>query len=336
MVSISLDDGFSALVVGLGSIGMRHLENLRRLGCGRIGVFRSRRAPLHRPLDLTDVAIHYEFDGALERGYDAAIICNPTSLHTEFATRAAASGCHLYVEKPVSNTLENTDELLRNVNRNALVAAVGCQFRFHPNLTAIKGWLDEELIGRVLGVHVDTGEYLPGWHSWEDYRQGYAARQDLGGGVILTLIHEIDYLYWLLGPLKPVNAFGGTSGALDLAVEDHLTGVLLSESGAPVTLHIDYLQRPPCRQMKIVGSRGTIEWDYYLETAKAVVDGELKEESRVPEGWERNDLFLAIMSDFLDAVRVGGTPRVPLEDGVETLRIALELKTQLPSEAGVH
>ena len=330
-----LDAGFSALVVGLGSVGMRHLENLRRLGCRRIGVFRSRNAPLHRPLDLTDVAVHYEFDEALERGYDAAVICNPTSLHTEFASRAAASGCHLYVEKPISNTLENTDELARNVKRNGLVAAVGCQFRFHPNLTAIEQWLGEEVIGRVLGVHVDTGEYLPGWHSWEDYREGYAAREDLGGGVVLTLIHEIDYLYWLLGPLHPVSAFGGTSGVLDLAVEDHLTAMLLTKSGVPVTLHVDYLQRPPCRRMKIVGSRGTVEWDYYLGTASAVVDGKLKEGSSVPKGWERNDMFLAIMSDFLDAVRAGRTPRVPLEDGVETLRIALELKAQLPSGAGV-
>jgi len=336
MGSTELDAGFSALVVGLGSIGMRHLENLRRLGCRRIGVFRSRRAPLHRPLDLTGVAIHYDFDEALERGYDAVVICNPTALHTEFATRAAAASCHLYVEKPVSNTLANTDELVRTVQRNGLVAAVGCQFRFHPNLTAIKGWLDEDVIGRALSVHVDTGEYLPGWHSWEDYRKGYAAREDLGGGVVLTLIHEIDYLYWLLGGLKPVNAFGGTSGALDLAVEDHLTAMLVSEVDAPVTLHIDYLQRPPCRRMKIVGSRGTIEWDYYLETASAVVDGKLKEESGVPEGWERNDLFLAIMSDFLDAVRVGRTPRVPLQDGIETLRIALELKAQIPSRTGVH
>ena len=206
-------------------------------------------------LDLTGVAIHYDFDEALERGYDAVVICNPTALHTEFATRAAAASCHLYVEKPVSNTLANTDELVRTVQRNGLVAAVGCQFRFHPNLTAIKGWLDEDVIGRALSVHVDTGEYLPGWHSWEDYRKGYAAREDLGGGVVLTLIHEIDYLYWLLGGLKPVNAFGGTSGALDLAVEDHLTAMLVSEADAPVTLHIDYLQRPPCRRMKIVGSR---------------------------------------------------------------------------------
>ena len=323
-------------MVGLGSIGLRHLENLRQLGCGRIGAFRSRHRPLFRPVDLDGVTVHYDFDQALEQGYDAAVICNPTSLHLEYARRAVASGCHLYVEKPVSNTLESTDELVRDVKRNGLVATVGCQFRFHPNLTAIKRWLDEELIGRVLGVHVDTGEYLPDWHSWEDYREGYAARDDLGGGVVLTFIHEIDYLYWLLGPLHPVNAFGGTSGLLDLAVEDHLTGMLLTDVGVPVTLHIDYLQRPPCRRMKIVGSRGTIEWDFYLGTANAVVDGKLKEESNVPEGWGRNDLFLAIMSDFLDAVRVGGAPRVPLQDGIETLRIALELKAHLTSRAGVR
>ena len=326
MASPETASDLGALVVGLGSIGVRHLENLRRLGCGRLGAFRSRQRALHKAVDLDDVAMHYDFGEALDGGYDLVVVANPTALHMEYARRAAEAGCSLYIDKPLSHTLEDTDDLLRVVNEKALVVTVGCQLRFHPNLMAVKGWLEAGLVGRPLGVQVDTGEYLPEWHPWEDYREGYAAREDLGGGVALTLIHEIDLLYWLLGPLQVVNAFGGRSGALELDVEDHLTATLLSREDVPVSLHMDYLQRPPCRRMKIVGSRGSIEWDYYTGLASVTVDGAVREESRVPESWDRNDLFLGIMSDFLDSVRAGRASRVPLEDGIETLRIALALK----------
>lgn len=333
MVNTKLLSQLRVLVVGLGSIGVRHLTNLRRLGCGHVGAFRSLKRPLHKPVDLSGVALYDDFDKALRQGYDAVVVCNPTSLHLEYAQRAAETGCHLYVEKPLSDTLENIDELLQTVRKNKLVVMVGCQFRFHPNLITVKRWLGQKLIGRLLSVQVDTGEYLPGWHPWEDYRASYAARQDLGGGVILTLIHEIDYLYWLLGPLRPLDTLGGISGALEVDVEDHMTSMLLSHEHVPVMLHMDYLQKPPCRQMKIIGNHGVIEWDYYQGIARLMLDGELKETSELPPNWERNDLFLAIMSDFLESVCQGRVPRVPLEDGIETLRIALELKAQLARQS---
>jgi len=324
------------LLVGLGSVGVRHLENLRKLGCGQIGVYRSRRRPLHKPLDLSQVAIYDDFGEALGAGYDAVVICNPTSLHMEYAQQSADAGCHIYVEKPLSNSLENTKQLLHTVRKNSLVAVVGCQFRFHPNLGAIKRWLGQTAIGRLLSIQVDVGEYLPDWHPWEDYRDSYAARDALGGGVILTLIHEIDYLYWLLGPLHPVCSFGGISGALDLDVEDYVTSMLFSQSAAPVVLHLDYLQRPACRRMKIIGSHGVIDWDYYQGAARLTVDGAPKEMATLPPGWERNHLFLAIMADFLDAICEGCTPRVPLDEGIETLRITLELKDQFTRKTGTR
>jgi len=333
MTNTKLLSQLRVLVVGLGSIGVRHLTNLHRLGCGYVGAFRSLKRPLHKSIDLTGVALYDDFDVALRQGYDAVVVCNPTSLHIEYALRAAEVGCHLYIEKPISNSLEKTDVLLEMVRKNKLVVMVGCQLRFHPNLITVKGWLEQDLVGRVLSVQVNTGEYLPGWHPWEDYRAGYAARRDLGGGVILTLIHEIDYLYWFLGPLRPLDTIGGNSGALEVDVEDHVTSMLLSHEHVPVMLHIDYLQQPPCRQMKIIGSHGVIEWDYYQGTARLVEDGELKETSNLTQKWERNDLFLGSMVDFLESICERRQPRVPLEDGIETLRIALELKAQLGDQS---
>ena len=318
-----------ALVVGLGSIGVRHLDNLRRLGCGHLGVLRTRKAPLHKPVELSGVTIYEDFEHALAQGYDAVVICNPTSMHLEYAQRAAEAGCHLYLEKPVSHTLDNTARLRDTVRKNGLTVMVGCQLRFHPNLTAVKRWLDSDAIGHVLSVQVDTGEYLPDWHPWEDYRASYASRPDLGGGVVLTFIHEIDFLSWLLGPLTPICSFGGISGSLELDVEDHVASMLVTSAGVPVMLRMDYLQRPPCRSLKIVGARGTMHWDYYAGIARLTVNGRVRGESHLPATWDRNDLFVAAMSDFLDSVCDHRTSRVPLEDGIETLCTALEIRKQL-------
>ncbi len=317
------------MVVGLGSVGIRHLNNLRKLGCGKVGVFRALNRPLHDSVDLENVLIHKDFTEALSHGYDAVVICNPTSLHLEVAIPAAEAGCHLYIEKPVSNTLDKTDELYKTIQKNNLKVMIGYQFRFHPNLNHIKNWLDQKCIGRIISVHVDTGEYLPGWHPWEDYRKSYAARNALGGGVILTTIHDIDYLYWLFGPLHTLGAIGGVSGYLDLDVEDYMSAFLLSKDSIPVFLHIDYLQRPPCRRMKIIGNCGFIEWDYYSGKAYLSVDGELRETSELEAGWNRNDLFMSIMHDFLGSICNGYVPRVSFKDGMETLKIALEIKSRL-------
>ncbi len=186
---------FRVLVVGLGSIGIRHLANLRQLGCRHLGALRVRNKALHKPIDLSGVSVHVELDDALRAGYDAVVVSNPTSEHVD-------------VEKPVSQALAGTDNLLETVRSKNLVAMVGCQLRFHPNLIAIKHWLEQGSAGRILSGRVDTGEFLPTWHPWEDYRESYAARRELGGGVILTLIHEVDYLYWLFGELLPMNSIG--------------------------------------------------------------------------------------------------------------------------------
>ena len=102
MESIDLKRQLKILIVGLGSVGLRHLKNLRKLGFHRLGVFRSKNRPPHQPVDLSDVNIHTDFKEALAQCYDAAVICNPTALHLEYALRAAEAGCHLYIEKPVS------------------------------------------------------------------------------------------------------------------------------------------------------------------------------------------------------------------------------------------
>jgi len=278
---------------------------------------------------LREVTFYDTYEKALEQRFDAIIICNPTVYHLNFAIPAAKAGCHLYIEKPLSHSMDGVDELLLWVRRNRLKVTVGYQLRFHPNILAIQRWIESERIGELLAVHAEIGEYLPNWHPWEDYRDSYAARRELGGGVVLTQIHEIDYLLWLFGPLQVINAFGGNSGALEINVEDHAACLMLMGDRCPVFLQMDYLQNPPRRNLKIVGSHGVITWDYHQGSAQLWAHGQIADLSEVPADWERNDLFMGILKNFLNAVHTSEQCQATLEDGIRSLKVALDIKNRL-------
>lgn len=319
----------SVLIVGLGSVGYRHLSNLISLGCRNIGAVRTRNRTIPPAEIHQNVKLYANLGDALNEGYDAVIISNPTAFHMDTALKAARSGCHLYIEKPISHNTDNADELFGLIKQQGLTAVVGCQFRFHPHLIAIRSWMKNKKIGNVIHIHVDTGEYLPLWHPWEDYRDSYASRKELGGGVILTLIHELDYLHWIFGPLKSVAAIGGKSGRLDVDVEDHVTSLFETDNQIPITMHLDFIQQPACRKMKIIGNDGIIEWDSNRHTTILSVDGRVEENLCLPEDWDRNNLFVSAMDSFLQAIKGEIPPKTTIEDGLEVLEAALKIKSIL-------
>jgi predicted dehydrogenase len=177
-------------------------------------------------------------------------------------------------------------------------------------------------MGRPVAVRAHWGEYLPAWHPWEDYRKSYTARSDLGGGVALTLTHPLDYLRWLLGEVESVWGFSGRQGDLELDVEDTAEIGMQFTGGAVASVHLNYLQRPPRHRMEIVCTEGTIEWDnasgavrFYRSSTDAW------ESFLTPVGFDRNDLFLAELRNFLDVARGLEEPRCTLRDGIEAVRI---------------
>jgi predicted dehydrogenase len=278
------------------------------------------------------VHVHADLDEALRLGPQAVFICNPSSLHVSVALKAAAAGCHLFIEKPLSNDLVGVEELIRVVREKKTVGLVGYQLRFHPCLQRLKAILQEDLIGRVLAARVEVGEYLPGWHRYEDYRQMYASRADLGGGVILSQIHELDYLYWLFALPRRVFTVGGHYSSLEIDVEDVASSVMeFRTSGRPfaVHLHQDYVQRPAARGCMVLGDAGKVVVDLRaLTIMRYDVDGQLAEHHDFT-GLERNQLFFDEMNHFLACLRGETRPLVSLEDGRQSLRMALAAREAL-------
>jgi predicted dehydrogenase len=314
------------LLAGFGSIGRRHFHNLLALGERDIVVYHTQHSTLPGE-ELAGFAVESDLRAALAYQPDAVIIANPTALHLEVAIPAAQCGSHLLIEKPLSHSLARLEELKLAVEHNHCQVLVGYQFRFHPSLQQLKKLLDQGAIGQPVSARAHWGEYLPNWHPWEDFKKGYAARLELGGGVVLTLSHPLDYLRWLLGEVESLQALTSNKG-LNLPVEDTAEISLLFKSGTLGSIHLDYLQRPPSHWLEIVGTLGTLRWDNVdgiTHLAKAGTDGKAQawQDFHPPEGFERNTLFMDELRHFRDVLVGRSKPACNLHDGEMALRLAL-------------
>ena len=311
------------LIAGLGSIGCRHLKNLRELGVNDIFLFRTTAKPLK---EAPDLPVFTDLSQALAAKPDAVIVSNPTAHHLDIALPAAESGCNLFIEKPLSNSWNNVEELLSVINKKQLLTVMGFDLRFDLGLCKVKSLLEESLIGRVVGVQAQVGQYLPDWHPRKDYRKSVSSQVEKGGGVILDLIHELDYLSWLLGPVSHISCFADTVSSLEIATED-TAGILLRFANGPIgTLHLDYIQREPSRSCRIIGEEGTILWDYFAKQVRWYESSKNTWDQFSYDGFERNDRFLEEMRHLLACIKGQDKPKADAFVGSEVLKLALSAK----------
>lgn len=310
------------LIAGLGSIGRRHLRNLIALGQEDLLLYRTHQSTLPDEA-LAPYPVEMDLGSALAQKPDAVIVSNPTALHLEVAIPAAKAGCHLLLEKPVADHLdERVEELHQIVSETGIQTLVGFQFRFHPVLNQVKKMLDRGDLGRVYSFHVHWGEYLPSWHPWEDYRQSYAARRDLGGGVVNTLCHPLDYVRWLFGDVASLTAITDQVSELELDVEDVAEISLVMEKGIIGSIHLDYFQRPPAHWLTVNCEKGSIHWENETGEAKVFqVDESGWKILKPPVGFERNDLFLEEMRHFLALIAGRTQSLCSLHDGMVALKL---------------
>lgn len=316
----------SFLVIGLGSIGKRPLRNLAALGIENITVLR-RNKEFPTADDLPRFEIETDLAQALRKKPAAAIIASPTAWHIQHALAAAAAGCHILMEKPISHSMDGVNELLKMVKQEGLVFQTAFQFRFHPVLREIKQLIDQNRIGKILSAQVHWGEYLPLWHPWEDYRQSYAARQDMGGGVVLTLCHPYDYLRWLVGEVTRLSAVVDKLSDLEIDTEDTALITLRFHNDAIGSIYLDYNEKPPQHSLMIIGQSGKILWDNRDGIATIYYDdGKSAQSLSPPRGLERNDLFINELAHFIECIQTRQEPACTLADGIAALEMALAIK----------
>jgi predicted dehydrogenase len=311
------------LIAGYGSIGRRHLRNLLALGEKDIVLYRTNHSTLPDE-EIKDIPVETDFARALDHKPDVLVVANPTAYHLHVAIPAAEAGCSILLEKPVSDSPAGVQDLKAALQRGGGRALVGFQFRFHPGLQRLREMLSQGAAGRPLSVRVQWGEFLPGWHPWEDYRASYSARQDLGGGVVLTFTHPIDFLRWLFGDVESLWAYTGKVSDLEINVEDMAEIGLRFQSGVVASIHLNYFQHPTEQRMEIVCTEGTLMWN----NANGVVrqyhpHSESWETHPIPESFERNEMFLAEMRHMIAVAQGKAVPVCSLDDGLKALEIAM-------------
>jgi predicted dehydrogenase len=315
------------LIVGLGAAGRRHARNLRALLGDTVELLAlRRRGGGGIQEEGLGVTVFHDMESALGERPDGVIVADPTSMHLASASAAIEAGCALLIEKPLSHSWDGVDEFLSAASASSAPVLVGYQFRFHALLERVRGLVQDGAFGPVVSAVATYGEYLPDWHPYEDYRTGYAARRELGGGVVLTQIHDIDYLGWILGWPREVYSVGGHLSALEVDVDDTAVSLWPCLSGGrrvPVSLHQDYTHRPPVRRLEITMVGGVLHLDLLAPRlqawdadARCVIDDS-------PVGYDRNDLFLAQMDHFLACMAGRETPRVPPMEAAKSLAVAL-------------
>jgi len=324
------------LIAGYGSIGRRHFRNLLELGERDIVLYRTGRSTL--PVEeLKDFPVETDLAQALDHRPDVVIVANPTAYHLDVAVPAAERGCHLLMEKPISHSLEGVDQLQTALEYGGGQALVGFQFRFHPGLQRLWEMINTQAAGRPISVRAEWGEYLPNWHPWEDYRTSYSARSDLGGGVVLTLSHPLDYLRWLMGEVDAVTAMSGKISDLEVEVDDFGEIILHFASGSIGSVHLNYYQRPAVHRLEIACSNGTLLWNNSNGAARIYrPESESWESFPPPEDFDRNVMFLTELRHMIAVARGEADPVCTLADGRRALEIALAVHHSSQTGQIVH
>ena len=248
-------------------------------------------------------------------------------MHVKTAMKLANAGVNLFIEKPLSNSMTGVSRLLEIIDKKKIITLMGCVLRFHPCIIKIKKIISNNEIGRVISVHVENGSFLPDWHPYEDYRKSYAARQDLGGGVVLTNIHEIDYLHWFFGDISEVFSITGKYSNFNLNVDDLSLMLLKFKKGVVGEVHLDFFQRPNIRSCKIIGTKGTIHWDIKTNIVRVYDTKRKKWVAKLKlQNYDDNKMYVNEMSHFIECVKKNRNTINNIKEGIKILEIALAIK----------
>jgi len=312
-------------VVGYGSVGKRHVNNLMKMKDTEILICTKNKDV--NLLKKNHIKIFTSLEESLKEQPDVGIVCNETSFHVKTAIQLAKHHCHLFIEKPLSDSLNNTKSLQNIIKNEKLITMVGSDMRFHKCIKKIKRIITAGNLGKIISVKAENGSFLPNWHPDEDYRISYASKKKLGGGVVLTLIHEIDYLYWFFGDVDEIFGMTGKFSDLKIDVEDLAIILLKFQKNIIAEVHLDYFQQPESRNCKIIGTKGTVQWDSNTNEVRYYDNSKKKWFTKFRyRNFQRNTQFVDELKYFLNCVKNKKQTMNPIHDGLNTLNISLIAK----------
>lgn len=327
------------LVIGLGSIGQRHIRNLRKLYGDTINLyaFRERNNSVFlddnghlrdgKIEDVYNVKSYFNIDKCFnENKIDAVIVSTITAKHVMFAKIALQHGVAVFIEKPLLDTMDGIQEVVQLARTKNLIVQIGFQMRHHPGIKILKNLLERDALGQVFSIDFLIGEKVEKMHQYEDYRKTYIVSKNLGGGIVLNQqIHEIDLMLYLFGRPDCVFSSVGKLKNVDSDVEDYADSIYVFNSSEhmAVTMHSDFATYPPQRKLRVRAADGFAEIDF-LKASMIFRERDKDMQEIYFDNFQRNDMFLEEMEEFIQSVQDNRNHGVSLEEGVASLEIALE------------
>ena len=328
-ISTQFED-LNGVIVGLGSIGNRHLNNCLQLGVGQITVVR--RPNSNGQFSPPEQAkIVHTLEQALMTKPDFVIVANPSHLHASTAIECLEAGSHVLIEKPLGRSIgESETRLAASAKTTDRICAMAYCMRYHPAYRMAKQLIQAGEIGNCLYAKAWFEGYLPDWHPWEDYRLSYAALKEQGGGVLRTLDHELDFLNWVLGPAH--NATGKTfnAGHIEIDADDLAMYSLEHSSGAISQVTSSFTRKPQSRGFEFVGKDGTISCR--MEDMKLAHRSKTGPEPKILltfEDYDINQMYVDLLDDFLAAVTQKPNSAATLDSGLNCMKVFEKLTTDL-------
>ncbi len=311
------------LIVGLGSIGKRHLRLareilpeadirvLRHQACATVPEFAN--------------GCFSSLDESIKFSPQIAVIASPATFHIDAAQPLAEAGVHLLVEKPLSASLDGVQRLLESSREHDTILLTGYNLRFLPSLQRYRDLLNDGVIGRVLSVRCEIGQYLSAWRPDTDYQQSVSAQRKLGGGALLELSHEIDYLRWIFGEVDWLKATLSHQSDLKIDVEDtaHLILGFVATDGHQLvgTVNLDFVRHDTTRLCTAIGEKGSLRWNGLTGVVEHFEAGAKEWRELFRHQHQRDDSYLAEWQHFLSCVSEKLPPLITGEDGLVVLQI---------------
>ena len=306
-------------VVGFGSAGERALGVIRGLRPDAEFLVVSRKGTVGEGFKSTS-----SLDDVVAFEPDAVIVAGPATTRVHVLRQIGGLSVPVFIEKPLAHTFDDAVTVTTVLGSAVASSQLGYNLRFSESLIAFRDLVRGGQFGRVLRFTAETAQYLPDWRPGKDYRATVTARADLGGGVLLELSHELDYLRWIFGEWDWVSAWTGRTSSLEIDVEDTALvtiGIEADQASTQVVgqLSLDFVRRDKTRTLTAVCEGGTLRWDGIAGTVQVFEPSESRWETVVSDSGSQFT-YRAQWVSFLSVVEEGSSPRVGLSDGVAVLR----------------
>ena len=312
------------LIVGHGSMGKRHLRLAR--GLLPNADIRVLRHQVTGEVPEFSNGCFFSIEEAITFAPQIAVIANPAPFHIATAQALANVGVNLLIEKPLSDSLNGVRQLLKTCEKNSIVLLTGYNLRFLPSLQCFRDLLGEGVIGKVLSARCEIGQYLPSWRPDCDYQKTVSARRELGGGALLEISHEIDYLRWIFGEVEWVNATLSRQSSLEIDVEDtvHLALGFVSATDRHQligSVNLDFIRHDSTRLCTAIGEKGSMRWNGLTGEVDVFEVGAKAWRSLNSHPHQGDESYLAEWENFIECVTEHEPSLVTGEDGLRVLEI---------------